>query len=112
MSRGVDPESRQVGRRLKALRIESGLEVEEVARRLGVSMPSWYAYERGLSAFPHTRFADVAGALGVTPRHLIERLFPAKPVASSFSGGLLAHAREAAMALVPVDRRAFVSAPS
>ena len=83
MAKGVDPESRLVGRRLKSIRVERDLDVETVADRLGISAPSWYAYERGLQSFPHPRFAAVAEALEVTPRYLIERLFPARQ-ASSF----------------------------
>lgn len=88
MAKGVDPESRQVGRRLKALRIESGLEVEEIAGRLNVSAPSWYAYERGLTAFDYRRIPDVAKALGVSTGHLIARLFPARQETSSFRSRL------------------------
>lgn len=84
MTKGVDPESRLIGRRLKSIRVEKDLDVETVADRLGISAPSWYAYERGLQSFPHPRFAAVAEALGVSPRYLIERLFPAKQ-ASSFN---------------------------
>ena len=87
MAKGVDPESRLVGRRLKSIRVEKDLDVETVADRLGISAPSWYAYERGLQSFPHPRFAAVAEALEVTPRYLIERLFPAKQ-ASSFKSKL------------------------
>jgi hypothetical protein len=82
MAKGVDPESRQIGLRLKALRIESGLEVEDVADRLDISAPSWYAYERGLQAFPYTRIPGVAKALGVPTGHLIARLFPTREAAS------------------------------
>lgn len=84
MAKGADPESRLIGRRLKSIRIEKDLEVETVAARLGISAPSWYAYERGLQSFPHQRFGAVAEALEVTPRYLVERLFPAKPVVQSF----------------------------
>ena len=85
---GVDPESRQVGLRLKALRIESGLEVDQVASKLNISAPSWYAYERGLQAFDYRRIPDVAKALGVSTGHLIERLFPSARPAQSFKLGL------------------------
>lgn len=105
MAKGADPESRQVlvGRRLKALRIESGLEVEEIASELEVSAPSWYAYEGGRQAFPYTRLPDVAKALGVSTGHLIERLFPVARPTQSFKSW--AGAQIEALASAMVDTR-------
>lgn len=85
MAKGTDPESGQIARRLKAFRIELGHEVDDVAERMGISPPSWYAYERGLTTFPYTKIPAVARALGVSTDDLYGRLFPAEPVKSSFS---------------------------
>lgn len=103
MAKGVDPESRQLGLRLKALRIESGLDVEEIAGKLNISAPSWYAYERGLQAFDYRRIPDVAKALRVSTGHLIARLFPAKQETSSFKSW--AGAQLEALASAVVDTR-------
>ena len=64
-----------LGARLKSVRIEQGLDVDEIVDHLGIKAPSWYHYESGRSAFPYTEIPHVARALRVPVDYLIERLF-------------------------------------
>lgn len=66
---------RLYGRRLRALRVESDRDVAHVARLMGVSPQSWYAYEAGRNVFAYTRIPDVARALDVPLPLLLERLY-------------------------------------
>jgi transcriptional regulator with XRE-family HTH domain len=66
---------RQFARRLKALRIESGRDVPEVAAAMGLSPQSWYAYETGRSAFSYMLLPDVARALGMPMWRVLDRLY-------------------------------------
>lgn len=75
MPRSVDPESKMMGARLKSVRIEQGLDVEDIVGELDIKSPSWYHYESGRSAFPYTEIPRVARALRVPVDYLIDRLF-------------------------------------
>lgn len=70
-----DDADRQFARRLKALRIESGRDVPEVASAMGLAPQSWYAYESGRSAFSYMLLPDVARALNMPIWQVLERLY-------------------------------------
>ena len=64
-----------VARRLKAVRIEEGIDPKVVASRLGISVGAWMHYERGTRSFPHWDLPRVADALEVDGVYLAERLY-------------------------------------
>lgn len=64
------------GQRLRAVRQARGLELTEVAARLGMSASNFGRYENGLNEIGTSQIEDFATALGVTPRELIYALFP------------------------------------
>ena len=69
----IDKET--VARRLKAVRIEEGVDPKIVADRLGITVGTWMNYERGARAFPHWDVPRVALALGVDVEYLTGRLY-------------------------------------
>ncbi|MHB1034060.1 MAG: helix-turn-helix domain-containing protein [Pirellulales bacterium] len=69
--------------RFRTLLVETrktrGLTQVEVARRLGKPQSFVSKYERGERRLDVVEFLDVAKALGVAPRRLLERLEPEQP---------------------------------
>ncbi|MFA9201709.1 MAG: helix-turn-helix domain-containing protein [Cypionkella sp.] len=57
----------EFGTRLQRLRRERGMSLGDVAKRLGVSKPTVWAWEHGKSRPIERRLAAIAEALGVTP---------------------------------------------
>lgn len=73
------PEAREIGRRLRAFRIDLDLSAPEMAKRLGMSPGNYGHYEAGrnrLGAIDLPRFAE---ALGVSTQALTDRLRLTKP---------------------------------
>lgn len=68
------PEDAQIGRRLKALRIELGLEAQDIAAKLNMTAGNFAHYEKGRNRLAFVDVARFADALGVEPTYLIERL--------------------------------------
>lgn len=60
------------GTRLRRLRTERGLTLDNVAAALGVSKPTVWAWEQGKARPQEGRIAPLAQALGVTPAELLE----------------------------------------
>lgn len=59
-----------LGARLQRLRKERGLTLSELARRLGVSKPTVWAWEQGKARPVESRFTPIAELLGVTVSEL------------------------------------------
>jgi transcriptional regulator with XRE-family HTH domain len=89
-----------LGSRIQALRRERGLTLSELARRLGVSKPTVWAWEQGKARPVDSRIVPLAGVLGVDAETLV--------LGSGEGGGseLVARARNqiAAAFGVPGDR--------
>ena len=61
-----------IGKRLKELRKEKGLTLEELAERIGTSKQTIHRYENGIiTNIPHEKIEALATALDVTPAHLM-----------------------------------------
>lgn len=54
-------------RKLKALFVERGIKIPEVARALGLSVPSVYVKLRGDSDFTYTEIKNIKELLKLTP---------------------------------------------
>ena len=59
-----------IGQRIRALRKQRGLNLKDLADKLGVSMQMVSFYERGECNIPSSRIVDIARVLGVTPGYL------------------------------------------
>lgn len=70
-----------LGRRARALRLEQGRTLREVAERSGLSPRYLVQLEAGRGNISVKRLADVARALDTTPASLLSALEPALPIA-------------------------------
>jgi transcriptional regulator with XRE-family HTH domain len=70
-----------IGRRIHAAAMESGLTLRELAARIGVSHPTIYAYTSGALQPPASRLRQIAEALGKQPDYFQTK--PDAPTASS-----------------------------
>lgn len=67
---------RELGVRLKTLRKERGLTMQDLAEHLGVSWQQYDKYERGINRMPYTRLLDACATLDVN----IVELDPSNPL--------------------------------
>jgi transcriptional regulator with XRE-family HTH domain len=65
-----------VGRRLRDVRVDSGLKIWEAAARAGMGEQNWQLHERGSAKITMDKIALFAQALGVDPHDLFVCLFP------------------------------------
>jgi transcriptional regulator with XRE-family HTH domain len=72
-------ESITLGRRLKSVRDEQGLEQKDVAEVLGMSEASYGFFEQGRSKLQLSRVPRFAAALRVEPGYLADRLMGQPP---------------------------------
>lgn len=101
------PESRELGRRLKVLREERGLNQRQVADALGMSESGYAAWERGYAGPSVVAMQSLAHALGVT----VGRLATALNLTDPSTGGdplLIARSAIADLPLRPSARRALL----
>ena len=61
-----------IGMLLQAKRIETGLEPEELACRLGVTVETVLAYEEGRTRIPASNLEVLCRLFGVKPAHWFE----------------------------------------
>jgi transcriptional regulator with XRE-family HTH domain len=80
--------SRQIGRRLRHLRLARGLTLADVATALGMSKTNWVHYESGRNRLSLDQIPDIARALGIAPNRLLEQLSASwlSPTESSNAG--------------------------
>ncbi len=74
MTRARTPELlvRDVGRRIRELRIRAGLKQREAAAKLGIAVRTYQRYESGQNHWLST-LERIADALGVPPGDLLDR---------------------------------------
>ncbi len=71
-----------MGERIKELRRERKMTLEELARKIGVSKPTMQRYESGVITMTTDRVLQIADALDVDPNYLMgwnARSAPAEP---------------------------------
>lgn len=71
-----DEISKEIGARVRFLRKELALTLEELSARMGVSVPHLASMERGEKRWPDERIVQAATALGVSPGALIHLGIP------------------------------------
>lgn len=99
------PPAASLAQRLRQLRQERGLTLEQVAAKLGVSKPTVWAWEQGKARPVASRIEALAEVLGVTRAQL------AAPRAFSSSGDLIARSRAQlaeALGLEPAQVRIMI----
>jgi transcriptional regulator with XRE-family HTH domain len=79
VARSIDPESREVGVRLRSLRALSDRTVEEIAAELGITPAAWYHWETGRSRIYIAQVRTIAAALHMPAKFVHERLFEERP---------------------------------
>ena len=62
-----------VGARIRDRRIEIGMSLSELSRRVGVSQPQMWRYERGCTRVAASRLIALSGALGISVHALTSR---------------------------------------
>ena len=61
-----------IGRRIKAIRTQQGLSIDDLARKLGKNRTTVYRYENGdIENLPLNILDSLADALNTTPAHLM-----------------------------------------
>lgn len=61
----------EVGRRLRAARLRSGMTMVVAAGRVGMSQPVLHRFETGKSALPYAALSALAGLYGMSPAELL-----------------------------------------
>jgi len=61
-----------IGKKLRALRLSKGLTQEELAFRLGISLPAYSKIERGITDVNISRLEQISIELGVKPKVFFE----------------------------------------
>lgn len=65
-------EKESVGHRIKRLRKEKKISVNEIAKQIGVSRSNFYRYESDeINKMPYTTLVPIAKILGVSPAYLL-----------------------------------------
>ena len=90
--RSGDPRDTEIGKRIRALRLERGLSQTELGNLLGVTFQQIQKYEKGANRVGASRLTQISGVLGVPLPTLFEGTPSAgQPMADQTARTLLTH---------------------